>query len=464
MHAPVELPTKKPLSELYQDIWTNTAYRKFSPGERTLTLMLETLKPHIGDSFIDFGCGTGRPAKELQKRGYGVLGIDFASNSLDADAEIPFLISDLTNLPPLSAKFGYCTDVMEHIEPQRVDEVLAGIARSVRDAVFFSIATVPDNFGPALAGKQLHLTIEDAEWWLETLIRHWSIVEIVDGTEVGVFIVCRHDAPVPAGFYQYHDDLVKTAPNTPIDGMLDNVRINAARDGIPWICEHPAHKRVALLIGGGPSLKDDIETIRRQQAAGAEIVALNGAGRHLVRHGIVPDRLIVIDPRERNVEFVTTLAAERYLLASQCHPAVFDALFGDGADVEMFHLNLPGLVEALPKGRFVTPINGVVSAGLVAMSVLATMGYRTLHLYGYDSSDADGEAHAYPQELSAAEAKRMKTFFNGREYTSSYAMFQQAKEFEELACMLSGFGVTIIVHGSGLLPDIAKEMATNKGE
>jgi hypothetical protein len=414
--------------------------------------MLETLKPRIGDSFIDFGCGTGRPAKELQKRGYGVLGVDFANNSLDRDAEIPFLVADLTNLPPLSAQFGYCADVMEHIEPERVDEVLMGIARSVRDAAFFSIATVKDCFGPTLAGKQLHLTIENGDWWHAKMRQHWPMVEIVGRNDIAVFIACRREESIPAGFTRYREGIVNTAPNTPADEMLDNVRFNAALE-------------VALLIGGGPSLKGDIEAIRTQQAACAEVVALNGAGRFLMRHGIVPDRLVVIDPRQRNVEFVTTLCAKRYLLASQCHPDVFAELATRGADIEMFHLNLPGMIEVLPKGRFVTPINGMVSAGLVAMSVLATMGYRTLHLYGYDSSDAEGEAHAYPQDLSVAEAKRLKARFNGREYSASYAMLTQATEFfEVMAPMLHDYGVTIVIHGTGLLPDMARDGANSQGE
>jgi SAM-dependent methyltransferase len=453
------------LAQLYEDIWTNTAYRRVAPGERHIMLMLEALKPHIGDSFIDFGCGTGRPAKELQKRGYGVLGVDFAYNCLDADVDIPFLVADLTELPQLSAKFGYCTDVLEHIEPERVDEVLSGIARCVRVGVFFSIAIVDDNFGPVLVGKQLHLTVKDGEWWREKLREHWPQVDIIERNEAAaVYIACRRDKPPPPGFTQHRENLVNTVCNSSMEDILANVKANAPRD-IKWLSTCKEHERHAVLVGGGPSLAASLGEISERAAHDQDIFALNGAAVYLVEQGITPDYVIIIDPRPDNVGFIRNPCARSYLLASQCHPSVFDAI--EGRDVMMFHLMVPDLVETLRpmgNGRIITPIMGMLTSGLVAMSVVMCAGYRKLHLYGYDSSDAEGEAHAYAQEMNVAESKRIITWFDGRSYTSGYAMFKQAEQFESYAQMLADHGAIITVHGCGLLPDIAREMAKQQGE
>lgn len=461
------------LAETYRRVWSHPAYRNYAPGERNIDGMLAELSPRVGASFVDFGCGTGRPAQELAKRGYRVLALDFADNCLDNMVDVPFLVADLTKLPSLSAQFGYCTDVMEHIDPDYVDDVLEGIARCVRGAVYFAISTVDDAFGPALEGKQLHLTVRKATWWTEKMAAYWPIIDIVATSDIECHIVARN---YPKGFLENAEGLVNTACNTSVDVILDHVKTNAHRADVKWLCECEAHERHAVLVGGGPSLKNHLAEIRRRQGdpdSKQDIIALNGAAKFLLANNIVPDYLLMVDPRERNLEFVerypNTLClpvARSHLIAAQCHPKVFDALAGK--DVMTFLMYLPEIDarknELLPKGTRCTPVIGPTSAGLTAMSVMVAAGYRSLHLYGYDSSDEETAAHAYPQELSVAESKRLAVNRLGKTYSCSYAMYEQATTFPEFARMIADFGATITVHGSGLLPDIAREMAANQGE
>lgn len=459
------LPTD--LAETYRRVWSHPAYRNYAPGERSVDGMIAELSPRVGASFIDFGCGTGRPAQELAKRGYRVLAVDFADNCLDNMVDVPFLVADLTKLPGLSAQFGYCTDVMEHIEPERVGDVLAGIARCVRGAVYFAISTVDDAFGPALEGKQLHLTVRKATWWTEKMAAYWPIIDIVATSDIECHIVARK---YPKGFLENAEGLVNTACNTSVDIILDHVKTNAHRADVKWLCECEAHDRHAVLVGGGPSLKNHLAEIKRRQDdpnSKQDIVALNGAAKFLLQNGITPDYLLMVDPRERNLDFVRTLQRPRaFLIAAQCHPKVFDHLAGE--DVMTFLMYLPEIDarknELLPKGTRCTPVIGPTSAGLTAMSVMVAAGYRSLHLYGYDSSDEESAAHAYLQELSSAESKRLAVNRLGKTYSCSYAMYEQATTFPEFARMIADFGATITVHGSGLLPDIAREMAANQGE
>ncbi len=461
-------PSPLDLAETYRRVWSHPSYRNYAPGERSIDGMIAELGPRLGASFIDFGCGTGRPAQEIARRGYHVLAVDFADNCLDNMVDVPFLVADLTALPMLSAQFGYCTDVMEHIEPERVDDVLAGIARCVRGAVYFAISTVKDSFGPALEGKQLHLTIERAAWWKSRLHSHWPIVDVVSESEIECHLVARK---YPKGFLENAEGLVNTACNTSVDVILEHVKINAHRSDVKWLCECEAHDRHAVLVGGGPSLKNHLGEIRRRQEdpnSKQDIVALNGAANFLMANGIVPDYLLMVDPRERNIEFLKNAAqchpARAFLIAAQCHPDVFDRLAGK--DVMTFLMYLPEIDvrkhELLPKGTRCTPVVGPTSAGLTAMSVMVAAGYRHLHLYGYDSSDDEGAAHAYAQDLSEAESKRLSVHRLGKTYSCSYAMYEQATTFPEFARMIADFGATVTVHGTGLLPDIAREMAANQ--
>lgn len=171
----------------YVAMWSLPAYRSVSPGEGYAQDALDRLL-WPGASVIDFGCGTGRGATKLAWLGCNVLAVDFAENCLDPSVNVPFLIADLTELPPLRAQYGFCCDVMEHIPPADVETVLVGIARSV-DSCYFSIALTPDSAG-AIIGQRLHLTVESASWWGGRLREHFGEVAVQDHGHV-LIAVCR---------------------------------------------------------------------------------------------------------------------------------------------------------------------------------------------------------------------------------------------------------------------------------
>lgn len=165
----------------YERMWDVTAYRNHSPGEALATRAFTEMGMNKGDNLIDFGCGTGRPAAQFQRLGAAVIGIDHATNCLDQGVGITFLQCCLWDLPPdLTAAYGYCTDVMEHIPPEKVDDVLSEIRRVVTNKVFFQIATFPDGMGKRI-GETLHLSVHGPEWWKAKLSEHWGNV-IVSGT------------------------------------------------------------------------------------------------------------------------------------------------------------------------------------------------------------------------------------------------------------------------------------------
>lgn len=132
-----------------------------------------------GDSLIDYGCGTGRALTLFQGWGLSVRGVDIAKNCLDSD--LPFIRACLWDMPELSSKWAYCTDVMEHIPEEKVDSVLAQIAERCEGA-FFQIAMRPDSSGMLIIGEQLHLTVRDINWWERALKKHWPSVEMKDLT------------------------------------------------------------------------------------------------------------------------------------------------------------------------------------------------------------------------------------------------------------------------------------------
>ena len=193
----------------------------------------------------------------------------------------------------------------------------------------------------------------------------------------------------------------------------------------------------------------------RRQGDGQTVFALNGAAHWLKDRGLIPDYQVILDPRPENVRFVEPPVAKKYLIGSQCHPSVFDRL--SQHDVTLFHHAEDG-IEGYFEGNPVV-IGGGVTVGLVAMALVYALGYRKLHLYGYDSSDRDGEGHVYSQGETNAESSRREIWLDRRKFTCSPGMFAQANAFEGFARMMADHGALITVHGSGLLPSIARKMA-----
>lgn len=147
--------------EKYQLMWNIPDYRTISPGEYVVDTFLNVAKPE--GTIIDFGCGTGRASVKIAETNEVIL-VDFTDNCRDQEALcLPFIQSDLTNEIPVSAPYGFCTDVMEHIRPIDVERVLRNIRQAVK-STFFQISLIDDNCG-TLIGQPLHLSVHPFGWW-----------------------------------------------------------------------------------------------------------------------------------------------------------------------------------------------------------------------------------------------------------------------------------------------------------
>lgn len=259
---------------------------------------------------------------------------------------------------------------------------------------------------------------------------------------------CRTHLGLGEGFQ------LKTAPNTSEAQMLTNVQANLLRH-LPEVRVADAHDGHAVIVGGGPSLADTLPEIRWRKGLGQTVFALNGAAGWLLDHDVAPDYGVILDPRLTNARFLRP-EVPAWLLASQCHPELV-ASVADRAT--LWHYGEPGaaICDILPAGACLT--GGAIVVGLCVLPVIWTLGYRNLHLYGYDSSEREGQLHAYEQAETRPEAARTEAFVDGRWFVTNAAMFQQAQLFQQYAEALAARDTLITVHGDGLLPTIAHVMA-----
>jgi hypothetical protein len=76
---------------------------------------------------------------------------------------------------PEPCRFVACIDVLEHIEPDRIENVLDDLKRVTAYVGFFSVETGPaKKFLPD--GRNAHLIQQPTGWWLSKLIERFELV------------------------------------------------------------------------------------------------------------------------------------------------------------------------------------------------------------------------------------------------------------------------------------------------
>jgi hypothetical protein len=443
--------------EKYQKMWTHEAYRQVAPGEGVANVFLTQARPVPGSEVIDFGAGTGRGALMLALMGgCKVHMLDFAENCLDPEVRqaletqpqaLSFTTHDLNKPAPISAQYGYCTDVLEHIPPQNVDRVLTNILRAAQH-VFFQISCVDDVCG-ALIGEPLHLSVHDYAWWLKKLqsldcIVHWS----QNGGEYCMFYVTA---------WQGGAEFVKHGVlNVSEDITLEQVKQNIAG---PWatVAPHAVNDAEVLILGGGPSLAAHLDEIRALRANGAKLVTLNGAYNWALQNDLEPSATVVVDAREFNARFTHPVVDRcKYLISSQVHPAVLEGLPVDRT--LLWHTGAESIRSALDE-RYETwwAIPGGSTVMLRAIPLLRLLGFTKFRLYGFDSCFLDEEGHAYAQPENDKDI-RIAVTCRGRVFDCAPWHVSQAQEFMDLIKYL-GNEIELEVAGDGLIAWILQQGA-----
>lgn len=235
--------------------------------------------------------------------------------------------------------------------------------------------------------------------------------------------------------------------NTSDEEIYSNIRANS-RTVSKWLPSTPAHDGIAVLCGSGPSLADFIPQIKLWQEGGAKVYAMNGAAAFLYAHGVFPDYQVILDARVETADLIGP--AGQHLFASQVHPECFRR----AVSATLWHLQVEGIDDLLPPapGPYCL-VGGAASVGNTAACLAYAMGFRRLHLYGYDSCHRAGNGHAFHQKMNDGDPCA-SVRFGGVDYVASLTMKLQAEKFPETAAALKRLGCRIEVHGDGLLPAI----------
>ncbi len=237
-------------------------------------------------------------------------------------------------------------------------------------------------------------------------------------------------------------------------GIYEHIRLALERN-LPLHDEARQHDRIAVLVGSGPSVKGQLESIREEMRLGHTIIAIKDAHDWLIENGVVPHYAVAVDPQEHRWNcFTKKHESVHYYIASQCHPAMFEHL--KDRHVILWHLYIKEGQDYPPNSLLVT---GGTTTGLRAITLFYSMGFRKFSLYGYDSCLTDGQLRVTGKmgeksiEIFVGQAKR--------KFITTPEMAAQANEFQVLLKQLAD--ISISSHGHGVLTAILEERAKAQG-
>lgn len=450
-YAPIV--TQRPIErEIYRQMWEKDEYRIVAPGESVAHEFLRQAVPPKGASVLDLGCGTGRGGFMLALLGgLDVTLVDFAANCLDADIRqmlstqshaLRFLEADLTKPLPVTAAYGFCTDVMEHIPPSQVRAVITNCLRAAQH-VFFQISTV-DDLGGDLIGHRLHLCVHEYQWWLALFneldcVVHWSREDKISC----MFYV--------TAWASGEEVVAHGALNTTQEVVRANVKQNISA-GWDQVVPHETNDVEVMLLGGGPSLAAFEEDIKQKRADGVKLITLNGTYGWCIEHGLTPSAQVMVDARPFNARFVQPVVDDcKYLISSQCDPSVLEGLPRDRT--LLWHTTTEMIKDLLTAQYQVWwGVPGGSTVLLRAIPLLRMLGFKRFHLYGCDSC-LSGDAHHAYEQTENDQSVVIPVNVGGRIFQCHAWMVAQAQEFIDLIRFL-GDEIEIETYGDGLLTHI----------
>ena len=143
--------------DLHGDPLYGVASVKYAP------LVADYIRQHDVHEVLDYGAGKGRLGEELDWL------VPWTLDMRRYDPGRPQFAAT-----PQPAKFVACIDVLEHIEPERLTNVLDDLKRVTAGSGMFTIHTGPA--GKILAdGRNAHLIQRPPEWWLPQFMERFEL-------------------------------------------------------------------------------------------------------------------------------------------------------------------------------------------------------------------------------------------------------------------------------------------------
>jgi len=117
------------------------------------------------NSLLDYGAGYGEFKKQMDD--------EYPNAKFNIHEYEPGIVGKDEDPPVCDATVSF--DVLEHVEPNKIDDVLQHIYNKTNKWAYLVICCIPAR-KTFPDGQNLHLLVREPEWWLEKLKYDWDIV------------------------------------------------------------------------------------------------------------------------------------------------------------------------------------------------------------------------------------------------------------------------------------------------
>ena len=280
----------------------------------------------------------------------------------------------------------------------------------------------------------------------------------------------------------------------PKDYIRDNIRDNLKLiDENRWLSKYNLHLDVGIIVSGGPHVDyDEIKKVIKENS-NAIVLCVKHSYPGLLANGIKPWGCVVLDPRsidgvsthgiKRKELFKTLDPSTKFFIASMTDPSVTkylkkhtDNIWGWHAfteslrdDEDRKHAvknNQVKIREDLGMAQGTTLITGGTCAAMRSIGIFHTMGFRNMHLFGFDSSLKDKPTKEMLKETTGAEDEEArKKYFQvsvkDKPFWTTGELLAMAQDCERTFADTS-MGIHFVFHGKDTLVADLWELSQTK--
>jgi hypothetical protein len=230
-------------------------------------------------------------------------------------------------------------------------------------------------------------------------------------THLVVFLHDEKLEDIPAELKQV-PIVVHPRDSVPKEYIRSNIKRNLQHiDKDRWVRKHPAHRGRAAIVSAGPYL--DYAKLEEFLAFNPDckVLTVKHALPGLIKNGITPWGCIVLDPRPITGKSTHNITRKdlfkdfdpdmNFFVASMTDPSVTEHLIERNAKIWGWHAFTDSLREEDEQGKAIenqqvklsnelgipqgaTLITGGTCAAMRGIGMLHTMGFRDIHLFGFD--------------------------------------------------------------------------------
>jgi hypothetical protein len=174
--------------------------------------------------------------------------------------------------------------------------------------------------------------------------------------------------------------------------VIENNIISNRSSGIDFIkfCDTQKCDNPIALIGGGPSLNDNIAELKKI----SHTMACGSAHDHAVKMGINLKWTVLYDPNRIMADYVSSAVDScTYLISSACDEEVLKKL--SGKRNLLWNCHYAGIESDFWGEERKSVFYGGSNVGVMAFLLAFRLGYRNFHMFGFDGHIPKNKSHAY---------------------------------------------------------------------